>query len=178
MAPTRLRIEESWVADLDGSGSAMHKRIVIDRVLPSNLGRVDGCVGLALLGSEYGKARMMTSVMIHLDKVGQNAIPVPSGVAQCSPCIVVVLTASIPTHGIQDTATAKNLALGHRAWCSVQLGLWGGGEEPVVDATNVCSNVDRVLDDGFITVTGDDQASALRIESSQLTGRPLQCREH
>lgn len=53
-APTGLRIEEPRVADLDGSGSAMHKRIVVDRVLPSDIGGVDGCVGLALLGGQYG----------------------------------------------------------------------------------------------------------------------------
>lgn len=96
-----------------------------------------------------------------LDEVGQHAIPVPPGVAQCSPCIVVVLTASVPTHGIQDTATTKNLPLGHWPWRSVELGLWGGGEKPVVNATDVCSNVDGGLDERFISVTGEPQHLAL-----------------
>lgn len=48
MAPTRLRVEVSWVADLHWSREAMNKWIVVDGILSSDLCRINRGVGLAL----------------------------------------------------------------------------------------------------------------------------------
>lgn len=85
--------------------------------------------------------------LAHLHEVWQETIPAPSRIAQSFPGIEVVRPSAIPAHGIEDAAPTKDFPLRHWSSSTIELCLWHGNEIPVVNAANVSSNVDRVLDD-------------------------------
>ena len=97
--------------------------------------------------------RLVDRSSTYLHEVRKDSIPTPTWVAKVLPCIVVILTASIPAHGVQDTATTQYLSLRHWATRPIELHLWYCREIPVVDATNVSSDIYGILNDGLIVVT-------------------------
>lgn len=120
----------------------------------------------------------LTETSTNFDEVRQQALPIPTRIAQGCPGVVVVLSTAVPAHGIQYATASKDFALGHRSGCSVKLCLWRGRQKPVVDAADVCSDVNRVLDDRLILITGHALECSHGRKRYELTRRLLRCRGH
>lgn len=105
--------------------------------------------------SQLGSIRYLTgrSWFAYLHEVGQQAVPTPSRITKSSPRVEIILPATVPTHGVQYATTTQHLALRHRTYGTIQLGLRYSGEVPVINPTNVRPNVYRNLDDIFALVS-------------------------
>jgi len=129
----------------------MNSWVIVDRVLSCDLIREYGSISFALICvSDQSTNR---SIDKYLHEIREHAFPTPSRISESFPRIIVIGPASVPAHSIQYAATTEHFALGHRARITIQLCLGHRDKIPIVDATNVSTNVDRILNQCFIVVT-------------------------
>ena len=96
--------------------------------------------------------RLDRSVAFALLEVRQHVVPAPAWVSQLHPVVVVCSAASIPQHAIEESASAQSAALRDGSGIAVEIGLWDGGEVPVVAAADVVANKTRNIDYVFAYV--------------------------
>lgn len=129
----------------------MNGRVVINGVLLRNLIRVHGSISFALVPQLAWSRYYDFCTCLH--EVWEHAFPTPSRVSESLPGIVVIGATPIPAHSIQDTTTTEHLALRHGPSVAIQLCLRYRDEVPVVNATDVGTNVDGILNDFLVLVT-------------------------
>ena len=101
---------------------------------------------------KVSKGQRQDSMMQYFSEVGEDTCPAPARISKSLPGIVVVRTATVPAHSIQNASATEDFALRHRTRGAIELDLRYSGEIPVVNTSDVGSDVDRILNDGFVVI--------------------------